>query len=226
MVTGDLKNQSDLHFEVLPEATKRAFLKFAEVPWLKSQGWYLAGGTALALQTGHRSSVDLDFFIQQKDFDEAKLENNALSLGNWRTDSIDKGTMYGVFHKAKVSFIAYPFFHPSPIAKTFGTINLVSSDDIAVMKIIAVSQRGKKRDFVDLYWYCHNIGTLQDILARVPKQYPQEHNFSHILKSLTFFDDAEADPMPLVNFTVTWKEVKAYFLKEVPALTRTLLDLK
>lgn len=225
MVNGDLKDRSDLHFEILPEATKQAFLKFAEVPWLKSQDWYLAGGTALALQTGHRSSVDLDFFTERKILDEGRLENDLLLLGNWRTDSIDRGTMYGVFHKAKVSFIAYPFFHPSNITKTFGMINLLSPDDIAVMKIIAVSQRGRKRDFIDLYWYCIHRDRLEEILSRLPKHYPQKHNFSHILKSLTFFDDAENDPMPQVNFKVTWNEVKSYFLKEVPILTRKLLNL-
>jgi|SRR3989338_592490 len=225
MGNGDLKNETDLHFEILPEATKKAFLKFAEVPWLRSHGWYLAGGTALALQAGHRSSVDLDFFTEREDFDERALEHDLLRTDTWRTDSSERGTLYGVFNKAKVSFIAYPFFHPSAITKTFGMIDLLSPDDIAVMKIIAVSQRGRKRDFIDLYWYCTHLGTLEEILDRLPTQYPQEHNFSHLLKSLNFFNDAEHDPMPQINFKVTWTEVKSYFLKEVPLLTRRLLDL-
>lgn len=225
MVSSDL-DQTDLHLEILPKATKKALLILAGVPWLEEQGWYLAGGTAFALQVGHRGSVDLDFFTRYENFEEDKLENALLSLGNWRTDSIDRGTIYGTFHKAKVSFIAYPFFHPSHITKTFGAIKLLPLDDIAVMKIITVSQRGRKRDFIDLYWYCKNIGGLEEILSRLSKHYPQEHNLSHILKSLTYFADADEDPMPNLSFKVTWQEVRSYFLKEVPILTRKLLDLQ
>ena len=224
-MVGSNLTKSDLHLEVLPEVTRKAFLAFAEVTWLKNGGWYLAGGTALALQVGHRSSVDLDFFTKHKNFDEDVLENNLLRLGNWHTDRIDRGTIYGVFRKAKISFIAYPFFKPSSHIKMFGAIRIVPIDDIAVMKIIAVSQRGRKRDFVDLYWYCNNNGDLDSIFSRMIKQYPQKHNLNHILKSLTYFDDAEKDPMPIVNFKVTWQEVKLYFKREVTVLTRKLLDL-
>ena len=225
MVSSNLK-ESDLHLEVLSAATRKAFLGFSQVPWLKKEGWYLAGGTALALQAGHRSSVDLDFFTENKSFDEATLENNLLRLEDWHTDSNDNGTMYGVFRKAKTSFIAYPFFKPSSTIKMFGTIRILSADDIAVMKIIALSQRGRKRDFVDLYWYCNNGGDLEEIFSRMVEQYPQKHNFNHILKSLSYFDDAEKDPMPMVNFKVTWQEIKSYFRSEVSALTRRLLKLK
>lgn len=225
MVKSDLNDTRGFHLEILPLSTKKALLVFSEAAEILTSDWYLAGGTALALQVGHRSSVDLDFFTQNKYFEVAELENALLGLGNWRTDRTDRGTLYGTLLGAKVSFIAYPFFHPGDITKTFGAVRLISPDDIAVMKIIAISQRGKKRDFIDLYWYCNNLGKLEEIFNRLPKHYPQEHNMSHILKSLAFFGDAEADPMPQVNFEITWEKVKSYFINEVPILTRKLLDL-
>jgi Nucleotidyl transferase AbiEii toxin, Type IV TA system len=227
MVAGVLKSsQPQLHFDVLPEATRKAFLNLSKnADWLKSGGWYLAGGTALALQAGHRASVDLDFFTTHKNFEVGRLENTLLAMGGWRTDMTDKGTIYGVFQKAKVSFIAYPFFRPSKDKLSFGNIALLKASDIAVMKIIAISQRGRKRDFVDLYWYCNNLGDLEKTFHSVQSQYPQEHNLSHILKSLTFFEDAEKDPMPNLNFSVSWQGVKAYFLREVPRLAKKFLDL-
>jgi hypothetical protein len=227
MGDGLLKSGNGLHFEVLPPATRRAFSVFSKVVWLKKDRWYLAGGTSLALQVGHRSSVDLDFFTRQKDFDQTELENKLLALGDWHTDRSDEGTMYGTLRKAKVSFIAYPFFHPSTSKFHYEHISLLKPDDIAVMKIIAISQRGRKRDFIDLYWYCNlGGGDLEATFRRMVRQYPQKHNMIHILKSLDYFDNAEKDPMPQLYFTTDWAKVKAYFRNEAPRITRKLIDLE
>jgi len=98
--------------------------------------------------------------------------------------------------------------------------------DVAVMKIIAISQRGKKRDFFDLYWCAKNIESLQAIIERLPAQYPSvAHNYHHILKSLVYFEDAESDPDPVIFFKADWKEVKNFFSKEIPIITKNLLKL-
>jgi len=220
------KNLPELHLDILPPSTRKAFMMLAEQgKFLKENGWYLAGGTAFALQVGHRSSVDLDFFVEQKDFNIEDIDKELTSIGLWESTLKKQGTLYGNFLKAKTSFIAYPFFKPSPDKLNYKNIFLIKPDDIAVMKIIAISQRGRKRDFVDLYWYCNNAGSLESIFSRLPEQYPQQHNFNHILKSLTYFDDAEGDPTPNVNFMVTWPQIKSYFRREVPILTRKLLGL-
>ena len=87
------------------------------------------------------------------------------------------------------------------------------------MKIVAISQRGRKRDFFDLYWYCINREPLGTIIRRAIRQYPgQERNIHHILKSLVYFEDAEHDPMPQLFFKVSWQQVKAFFRHEAPAL--------
>jgi hypothetical protein len=223
-----------LFLQRLPRATQKAFLACTELPLLAKDGWYLAGGTSLALQAGHRKSVDLDFFTTESQFVEDRVERTLLETQHWTTQYQQRGTLYGLFHKAKMSLIAYPFFKPSGDWLSCGTVRLLKPDDVAVMKIIAISQRGRKRDFVDLYWYLlifkgspsRGHLFLRDLLLRTLQQYPsQKNNLPHFLKSLTFFDDAASDPMPTLYFKASWSEVKAYFRKEVPRVARELLGI-
>lgn len=215
-----------LFLRCLPIPTQQAFLGLSKMKFMRFPYWYLAGGTALALQVGHRQSLDLDFFTARRNLDITKFERNLLSTGTWETTSRDEGTLYGIFAKAKISFIAYPFFAPSRKRLQCGTITLLSSHDIAAMKIIAVSQRGRKRDFVDLYWYCVNQGSLlQAIQAAVEQYSTKHHQLPHFLKSLVYFADAQDDPMPTLFFDADWKTVKAYFNTEVPRVAKILLKL-
>jgi hypothetical protein len=199
----------------------------AEQAWLKNTGWYLAGGTALALSTGIRRSIDLDFFTTISKFTPESVLSNFLGNSDWETTVEEPNTIYGELFKAKVSFIAYPFFIPKQEMINYGYIKILQPLDIAVMKIITVSQRGRKRDFFDLYWCAKNIEPLENLIKRLKVQYPSvAHDYHHILKSLVFFEDAENDPAPDLNFKANWKEVKNFFIKEIPAITAKLIDLK
>jgi hypothetical protein len=216
--------EENLFLHTLPPVTRRAFDEFKKFPPLKTGGWYLAGGTALALQAGHRQSVDLDFFTPKAKFREIALERDLLASEHWMTAFRQEGTVYGKFMGAKASFIAYPFFVPAQPFIMCGAIRVLEASDIAVMKIIAMSQRGRKRDFVDLYWYCKNREPLAEVIARVPAQYPgQQHNIPHFIKSLTYFDDADRDPMPKIFFKADWNSIKRFFRKEAVAIAKQLL---
>jgi len=217
------QDQSPFHFDILPKITLRAFQKCAKVDFFSRGKWYLAGGTALALQAGHRQSVDLDFFTERKKFDEKKIEELLASQGKWVTTSLSSGTLYGEFFGAKMSFIAYPFFMPAMEMHRYGAIAIMTPLDIAVMKIIAISQRGKKRDFFDLYWICQNVQPLSEIIPRVHKQYAIHQNLTHILKSLVYFEDAESDPEPDIYFKASWNTVKKFFIKEIPIIANKVL---
>jgi len=90
-------------------------------------------------------------------------------------------------------------------------IKILRPLDIAVMKIIAISQRGRKRDF----------------LERLKTQYPTvAHDYHHILKSLVYFNDAESDPDPENYFKASWKDVKNYFEKEILNITNKIIIKK
>ncbi|MBI5754562.1 nucleotidyl transferase AbiEii/AbiGii toxin family protein [Candidatus Peregrinibacteria bacterium] len=216
----------DLYFKSLPPKTKKAFLHCMQLDLFKYPQWYLAGGTALALQEGHRQSVDLDFFSTKSEVKESVFERQLLATGRWKTGYLDRGTIYGTFEGAKMSLIAYPFFIPSNDKLRCGKIIILSSANIAAMKIVAIGQRGCKRDFVDLYWYCTKHERLSQVIEKAVKQYPgQERNIAHILKSLTYFDDADHEPMPKIFFKASWKGIKLFFQKEVKKIARDLLKL-
>lgn len=210
-----------MFLDILPKKTANAFLALSKLLFLSRNGWYLGGGTALALQVGHRQSVDLDFFTSKKIFNELAVERILQNTGKWQTTYREKGTIYGIFAGAKVSLIAYPFFVPTEKKFKHGAINILLPADIASMKIIAISQRGRKRDFYDLYWYCQNREPLYDIILRAVNQYPgQSENINHIIKSLSYFADAENEPEPRLFFEASWKQVKSFFIGETKTLAR------
>ena len=214
------------HYETLPSETKKALDFLSEQNWLGNSSLYLAGGTALSLQAGNRKSFDLDFFTQDKNFDEKKLIANFLNEENWITEIEEKNTVYGKLFKSKISFIAYPFFVPKQKYIQHGSVRVLNKIDVAVMKITAISQRGKKRDFFDLYWCAKNIELLENIIKRLPEQYPSiAHDYHHILKSLVYFEDAENDPEPEIYFQADWQKVKDFFTKEIPIIAKKLMNL-
>lgn len=211
-------------YQTLPRQTRKALDFFSTQQWLNTSGWYLAGGTALALQAGHRRSLDLDFFTPSTDFDAKKLLANLVKNKNWKTTVAKENTIYGELLKSKISFIAYPFFLPRQPTLQHGYIRVLDRIDIAVMKIIAISQRGKKRDYFDLYWCAHNVESLEHTITRLKVQYPSvAHNYHHILKSLVYFKDAETDPSPEVFFDADWTQVKKYFLREIPIIANRII---
>lgn len=215
---------TSFHKKVLFPTTKKALDYLSAQEWIGR--WYLVGGTALTLQFGYRQSVDLDFFTSRKDFDTQVLIDTFQNT-DWTTTSRENITVYGELFGAQISFIGYPQFVPQKPFHPYGKIQILDAHDIAVMKIMAISQRGAKRDFYDMYWYSMNKEPLPEVLKRIPIQYPnRNHNFHHLLKSLTYFDDAEQDPDPIIFFDTTWQKVKEFFLREVPKISREILELE
>jgi len=213
----------DWRLDILPTKTRKALDYLSTESWLARDDWYLAGGTALALQAGHRQSVDLDFFTPEKTFAPVSVVTH-FPLDVWQAEIVKAGTIYGIIKGAKVSFIAYPFFVPVVPKLKYQSVEVLDKDDIAVMKIIAISQRGRKRDFLDLFWYVKNVNPIVSVIKKLPRQYPTvAHDFHHIIKSLTYFADAEADPMPEIFFKATWFEVKKFFQTEIKKIALELL---
>jgi len=178
--------------------------------------FYLAGGTALALQFGHRLSLDLDFFAEDH-FDEEALLQRVQTVAGFALVAKAPFTLHATVGATKVSFwgYAYPMLFP---AGTFLGVAVADPRDIACMNVSAIASRGTKRDFVDLYMCAERYG-LKEILRLVDRKYAQTQlSRIHVLKSLTFFADAEKDPMPHMLVTLDWARVKNFFLLEVPLL--------
>lgn len=174
---------------------------------------YLGGGTALALQIGHRVSYDLDFFTEKKF--KAQVFLRAMSgFQLYRHERVEWGTILGRLGNVKFSL----FYYPYPLLKktsSFQNIHIASIPDIAAMKIAAISERGTKRDFIDLYFIFQKF-TLAEVLNFYNRKYQKlSSNLIHIKKSLVYFEDAENDPMPKMITLVFWEKVKNYFQKEI-----------
>jgi len=178
---------------------------------------YLAGGTACALQIGHRISVDLDFFTPQE-FDAEELVRSLKNIGEFKLDKQSWRTILGEFEKIKFSIFVYKYPVLFPFKSLVG-INILDLRDVATMKINAISIRGIKRDFIDLYFICQKGVSLKEALSLYDRKYGTlASNIVHIQKSLVYFVDAEMAAMPKMLKKVTWEEVKKFFENEVKKL--------
>ena len=178
--------------------------------------FYLAGGTGLALRLGHRRSVDLDFFTGES-FGLEQLLQKVQHLSGFALIAKEEQTLHAHIRGIKVSFLGYAY----PVLfqfEEFRGIKVADPRDIACMKISAIAGRGAKRDFVDLYAASKQY-LLPKLLELFHRKFAQA-NYSavHVLKSLTYFDDAENDPMPEMLAPISWMEVKEFFTEEVPGL--------
>ena len=178
--------------------------------------FYLAGGTGLALQFGHRISEDLDFFTKDL-FDEEALIQRVQRTPGFSVVAKAPATVHANIQETKVSFLGYDYPVLFPLAQ-FLDVRIADARDIACMKISAIASRGTKRDFVDLYASAQRW-ELADLIRLFNRKYSQSaYNKIHILKSLTFFEDAEKDPMPHLLTSIDWGEVKRFFLRQTPHL--------
>lgn len=192
--------------------TKRVLEKIASDDALLKK-FYLAGGTALAIQLGHRESIDLDWFTKS-DYSTAILKKKLSRLGKFELDSEEPGTVNGKLDGVKISFFSYDYGLLFPLIDFCG-VKLADERDIAAMKIDAVSSRGSKKDFIDLYFLLKKY-TLKKLLGFFERKYKNiKYNELHILKSLVYFEDAEAEPMPVMIRKAEWDTVKKTIERKV-----------
>ena len=190
--------------------------------FIEKYGFYLAGGTALALQIGHRDSLDFDFYTEKK-FDSQKLrEEFDKRFKKVQEIYIAEGTLGLDVDGIGVSFFKYSYPLIRPLEK-MESIYLASKEDIAAMKIIAISQRGKRRDFIDIYFLLTEFG-LKKIIEFIKEKYPM-FNIYVGLQGLVYFKDADEDPekgrFRLLK-EVEWEGVKDYILKETNKIKNLL----
>jgi predicted nucleotidyltransferase component of viral defense system len=190
--------------------------------------YYLAGGTALALQIGHRISTDLDWFSASQHllFPEREKVSQILSKNNeFEITSEQDGLLFARLFKTDVSFI---YQHHSLVEQTidYQGVRLASPADIGLMKLAAINSRGNRRDFIDLYCL-RNIISLNRLLELAPVKYHDRPSFLSVAaRALAYFDDAEAQPMPRMLISIQWSEVRLYCEAAARKLTRRLSGIE
>lgn len=185
--------------------------------------FYLAGGTACSLYIGHRFSFDLDFFTTEP-FNPKSIASHLKGLGRLSIDQENQGTFLGHLNDIKISFFIYPYKLIFP-KNYFQGVAIADIKDIACMKIDAISTRGTKRDFIDLFFICkkYSLSTLFSLFA---KKYSEvNYNLFHSIKSLAYFANADQEEMPKMVLKVEWKRIKEFFIQEQKRLTKKLLKI-
>jgi hypothetical protein len=188
-------------------------------PLLARRPFYLGGGTALAIQLGHRRSVDLDWFCEEPISDPLRLAaevQESVPFAGGRTES---GTLHGAISGVRVSFIEYryPLLRPLLLLGELGA-QAASLEDLACMKLAAIAQRGAKKDFLDLYALGRQF-SLQEMLALYAEKY-RTRDWGHLLFALAFFDDADHERTPRLLKSPPWPEVKAAIRRWVGQMSR------
>lgn len=198
-----------LRYETITPETHSLLEKLSALPALKDVR--LVGDTALALQLGHRTSVDLDFF-GRINADSEELRDILREVGRVEVASVSKNINIFWINGVKVDMVNYPYpWLDLPIVED--GVRLASLNDIAAMKVSAIVNRGTKKDFIDLYTLLLHFA-LDEILDMYSRKYSDGSLFI-VMKSLTYFDDAETDPMPNVLNDTTWETVKDFLRKVV-----------
>ncbi len=194
-----------MHYNILDEKRRAILPKLSE---LKSE-FYLAGGTALALQIGHRDSVDFDFFTQDN-IDTQELFEKVIDIFTehkvLKTQEEHNTLSIVIDNNIRISFFTYkypligslidePYLHLAPI------------EDIACMKLSAITSRATNKDYIDLYFILKQMN-LEELLELAKIKFPNLDT-NLILKSLVYFDDLEEEPIVFKEDNETnWEEIK------------------
>lgn len=193
--------------EVMPATQQTMLRRLASI--VGQRGMYLAGGTALAIQVGHRRSVDLDWFSPSA-IDPMALAADLRSAGiPIQVTDVDEGTLHGKAGGVMLSFLEYRYPDlVAPIEWPDYGVRLSALEDLACMKLSAIGGRGSKKDFIDVFALGREKFTLDQMLQFYGQKY-EIADLGHTLFALTYFDDAEQDDTPAMLWQIDWDEVKA-----------------
>jgi hypothetical protein len=174
-------------------------------------GFNLVGETSLALQIGHRFSVDIDMFGKQE-IDEFEFVDELSNFGKVIVIKKSKNVLILSVNGIKVDFVnyKYPLLEEITIVEN---IRLASDKDISAMKLNAIAGRGSRKDFIDLHFLLQKY-SLKEMISFYNTKYADGSEFM-VLKSLTYFEDAESEEIPILFQKLDWNEIKFSIQKAI-----------
>lgn len=206
-----------VHWNTVTPAMREIMSAFAETPLANE--FYLAGGTALALQLGHRLSVDLDYFSQTQSDIPALAEPLRRALKDFAPVLSDSswGNLVFLAGDVRVGFYGYGYDLVRPLNQTEAG-RLASMQDIALMKMDALLARASRKDFYDLYFIGKRI-SLREVFDLAPQKYPSVRDFeAQVVKHMVYFERAEQETPPQMIEALEWDAVKDWFRKQAKDL--------
>ena len=210
-----------MHEEILTDDQRVALALLAELGVLRRT--YLVGGTATALHAGHRLSIDFDLFSADPP-DSAELAEKLRSGPLPLTILLNKpNTLQGELNNVKFAFVQYPYPLIAPTHEGPNGMVVAGVEDLVAMKLVAISQRGSRKDFIDFYFLTTRWTPLEEVFALLPRKFAGvAFEPFHLIRALQYFDDAERQAMPRMLVPFEWEECKAHFRRVVPPLARKL----
>ena len=195
-----------LYYSTIEPETLELLKKLQQLSSL--QNTRLVGGTSLALQIGHRISIDIDLFGNITAEEDILIEE-LKTLGTLKIIKNSKNVRIYLLNNIKVDLVnyAYPWLENAVYEDD---ICMAGLKDIAAMKLAAVTGRGSKKDFIDICFLSREY-TLKEMLSFYAEKYPEGSDFM-VLKSLSYFEDAEQDPNPNMQQNLTWEQAKKQIL--------------
>lgn len=208
-----------LHKSTVDQPTLELLIQLQQKDYLK--GFFLVGGTALALKMGHRKSVDLDLFSNFS-FDTTQLLENISADFPFTLFFSANNTLKGSINQVQIDILAhrYPLIS-EPVS--IENITMMSTEDIVAMKLNAISVSGQRvKDFIDIY-YLLNSFTVEEMIGFYKKKYAQ-YNDTNVLKSLCWFQDVDLSDWPILLKTpeLKWQTVKNTIEKATHSFLKNL----
>lgn len=198
--------------EVLTEEGKKLWPLFGKIP----SDFYLAGGTALALQIGHRVSVDFDFFMDDYLPKPLLFKINKIFSGCSLNVSVNNPDELTVFVDGiKLTFLRYPFL-PVRELIDFEGIKLLDAIEIAVTKAYTIGRRGSFKDYVDVYFVLvDGLTNLEEIIGLAERKYSSDFNARLFLEQLVYFEDISDENIRFLKEPVDKETIKKFFENEI-----------
>jgi predicted nucleotidyltransferase component of viral defense system len=213
------------HWEALTLETHQAFRKIADLEFI--DGFYLAGGTGLALHLGHRFSIDLDFFSPRAD--AVGVDQRAVLRETFEdptlTITLDKdATFAATWRGVGLSFFRlhlYPLVQPTLLV---AGVPVASLDEIGAMKLAATIDRGTRKDLVDLYFILQQV-PIERLFQVAAVKYARVRTFAiSATRALAYFEDAEALPMLRMIDRTPWPVMKRFLERQALEAGRKRLE--
>src|SRR3989344_3653211 len=200
-----------MHVGALTESAKALLPPFKNL-----EGFYLAGGTALVIQLGHRISVDFDFFSEKEvPVDLLKLvEQFFVGMGSQHVLVNNKDELTLTINETKITFLYYPFPLLYPLVEWEG-IKLASIQEIAAMKAYTIGRRGTFKDYVDLYFLLKSGTTINGIITDAEKKYKDAFNARLLLEQLVYFDEITDTEIIFLKEPILKKEIENFFTEQI-----------
>ena len=184
-------------------------------------GFYLAGGTGLALHLAHRRSVDLDLFRNDPFDAEAMVREIQAEGVPLEQVTTARSTVHASVEQTLTSLLSFPYPLLEPTVASASGLPVASLADIAAMKVEAIASRGARKDFYDLYFIGQSGMPFADAIEAFRKRFASANpDVYHRLRAMTYFEDAEKEPEPLLLRPARWEDVKRFFEVAVRSVWR------